>query len=615
MSVRRLISFAFVPAMLLAWCAAPGNLGAQSPTFDGQVLALAPEATLPAALKTDVLTAVPDNALGLVVANDLKELKSTVEAVLRKLQVPFENDDYQRFNDFVDGIKGWDPKAMHAFAVFSGGDGEDPKPAFFIPVSDYKEFTASLGAEVTGDEPVEFDGEEGPNGTIGRKGNFAIISEKGESDFIKELQNDKSSVAAKCEAAKGWIGKHQVTGLVLDAGLKLMFDGIVTGLEKAETEFPADNPQAAMVKSVFGIYKNIATAGRDEVGLLAVGYKLSAEQGLAIGMQAQLKADGRVAASLKGIDPLPAAPLAGLPDSAYLFAGAGVFPQQWMDGLMDLSMAMIKAAPQAEGEGLTPEQMQQLIDLSKQQMKGIKSASMSVDLSGKTLMSGIYGIYHVTDAKAYIDQYEKSLKAMAELMKKGPVQGMPAQEGERVKIGGLDAIKITVDMSAMIEQMQAAQPAPIPMKPIFEQMFGPGGKIVGYVAAVDEDSIVMAYDEDSLTAFAEDVKAGKKGLADNVNVKATASLLPTTNHWVGYMNMAGYVDLAKKVFGMVMAAQGGGGAGFIPPIPPFPDAPPIGFAAGLGSSSIEAHVVIPMSTAEATRDYVMQVGALFGGLR
>lgn len=152
------------------------------------------------------------------------------------------------------------------------------------------------------------------------------------------------------------------------------------------------------------------------------------------------------------------------------------------------------------------------------------------------------------------------------------------------------------------------------MKAMFEQLFGNGGKMTAYFAALNKETALFTYDADAVEALAEDVKAGKPGLAADLNLKATASLLPTTSHAVGYLNLSGLIEMMKKFMGAAMAAQGAGG--FLPPIPPFPETAPLGAAARLNPGSIEMRFVVPMQTAEAVRDYVQQVMAAFGaGLR
>jgi hypothetical protein len=50
-------------------------------------------------------------------------------------------------------------------------------------------------------------------------------------------------------------------------------------------------------------------------------------------------------------------------------------------------------------------------------------------------------------------------------------------------------------------------------------------------------------------------------------------------------------------------------------IPAFPQAPPLGYTVKVTPTTFEADFVVPMDLMEATRDYVKQAMAMFGGLR
>lgn len=605
-------------AALLAavFWAGSNEVRAQTALLGPAVTAFAPGGgELPGALRTDVLGVVPDDAVGLIVASDVKQAKGTVERVLRKLQIPFDAGDgeYRKFSDFLDNLPGWNDKGLHALAFFPGEEDDDePEAAVFVPVTNFKQFAAGLGAEADGDKPVEFKVEDGPNGRIAPKGNFAVLVEQSNDALLARILAAKGSIAAQCEPLRPWIGKHQVTGIALHGALKRMTGEVIDGLEQLQEAFPADNPQAEMVKSAFGMYTDLAKLVRDELTMVAVGSKLDEQQGLSVGLQALVKPDGRLAATMKSVEPLSAAPLRGLPDGNYFVAGAAVVHEAWLKSMMNLSMSMLKGLPQEGADGVSPEQLKEILAASTDTLTGIRSVALSADMSGKNLFSGLYGIYKVDDAADMLRRQEAAMKRIQEVTKGKKLPGLPEQTVERTQVGGLDALKITADLAAAMEQAQAGQP--IPLKPMIEQLFGNGGKMIGYLAAVEKETAVLTYDADALTALADDIKSGKAGLADNINLKTTASLLPTTNHAVGYLNLAGFVELMKKTMGAAMAAQGG--AGFLPPIPPFPEAAPLGAAARMTPGAVEMQFVVPMQTAEAVRDYVQQVIAAFGaGLR
>jgi hypothetical protein len=198
-----------------------------------------------------------------------------------------------------------------------------------------------------------------------------------------------------------------------------------------------------------------------------------------------------------------------------------------------------------------------------------------------------------------------------EIAKKNPKSGFPGQTAERKQIGGRAVIVVTADMAAMFKQMDEQGQADA-AKMVKQVIFG-GDKLTAYVTAADKQTVVMTYNEEAIPVLADDVKNGKTGLADDLQIKAADALLPAQSHWVGYLSIGGYVELVKKFMSAAMGPGGGGAAAFLPLIPPFPDAPPVGFSARVNSSSLEGHIVVPMGLAEAVRDYVMQMKGVFGG--
>ena len=81
--------------------------------------------TVPAALGLDVLTVVPDDAVGLIRAHHLRNTQKMIEGILHRLEIPFDDsNDYAEFNNYLDGLKGWDEKRTHAIAFFAEKQGE-----------------------------------------------------------------------------------------------------------------------------------------------------------------------------------------------------------------------------------------------------------------------------------------------------------------------------------------------------------------------------------------------------------------------------------------------------------------------------------------------------------
>ena len=337
--------------------------------------------------------------------------------------------------------------------------------------------------------------------------------------------------------------------------------------------------------------------------MAAAGVRLDETAGLVIAKQAVFKADGKIAAASKGIPLLPASPLSGLPDGDVFIAGAGVMHDSWAKALMELSLDMsVKLPKEAGGYNLTPEQAKEIAALSALAFSGVKQMSGSMSISGKSLFDGAYVIVQTTDAKKFVDRYETNMAKTNAIVAKNPAATYPKATLERKQIDGRDTLIMTMDMSKMLEQMQASQPPQL--KGMMESMFGAGGKVKAYLLAIDKETVLMTYSEDSLKQLAASVMANKAGLATSLTLKKTAALLPAEAHVVGYLSIGGYIDLIKKVIA---------GAGFPFPVPAFPQTPPVGFSSRLVNNSIESHIAVPMALMEGIRDYVQTVKAQFGG--
>jgi hypothetical protein len=583
---------------------------AQTGAVAAGLVAFAPGGNVPV-LESDVVGVVPENAYGVIIGGNILETKALVERVMRKLNIPFDQgDDYAEFTDFLESLRGWDAKASHAIAFLPGDDEDDVEIAVFVPVTNYKEFAASLGAEGEGTGPTKFKVEKGPDGYIASKAGFAVLVETNDEEVLTKVLASKKSVSDIGPAMRAWVGKQQAAGLVLPAGLAKILDEIIDGMEKAKKDFPAGAKEAAMIAGIFDVYSDLIKAGRDEVTMFAMGVRLNENTGLDFAMQATFRPEGKLAAAAKSIATLPSDPLSGLPEGEYFAAGAGILPQELIKNMMDLSMGMAAKLPKnLGGSDLSPEDAKALAEATAKSVEGVRSYSMSVGLSGKSFLDRIFGVMKVDDSAKFMANYEKQLEAIAEIAAKSPESGYPGQTVKKKKIGGRDVLLVTTDIGAVLKQVEEQQGAQA-VKMFRDLIFG-GDKLVACVAAVDAKTVVMTYSEEAIGPFADDVKQGKPGLADDANIRATASMLPADLNWVGYMNIGGYMEIVKKFMGVALAANGG--PGFFPPIPPFPDAPPIGFSASVNSASLEGHVVVPIALAESVRDYVMQLQGLFGG--
>jgi hypothetical protein len=594
--------------LLVVSCLNVAQLHAQT-TVGPTQLALAPDISRNIAVQTDVLGIVPDDALYLVVAGNVQETRETIERVLRKLNVPFEDEDYKKVNDFVDKLEGWDKKRLHAFALLPDAAGE-MQMAFFVPVTDYKKFAKSMGADPAVNGPTEYSIKEGPDGLIVEKAGVAILVEKGQQDFLKRILASNSPVSKLLLPIQPFIAKQQVAGVMLPAGLKKGVDDVLQGLQTFKQQVPAGVPQAATLAGMFDVYGDLLKMARDEVTILAAGVRLDESKGLDVALQVMLKTGGKVSIAAKNIAPLPPQPLKGLPDGEFAVAGAGVFPADWTKSLSEFTLGLVARLPaEAGGYDLTPEQVKELVELSQKSMAGLKRISATMGVGDQTLYGSTCALFQTDDAIKFLDSYEKSIGRMAEIVKKNPATTYPLQQASRRKVDGRDILVVTTDMSKTVEKQTKDQPQ---LKGMMEAMFGKDGKLNAYLTAVDKQTVALAYDEDGLKNAVTGIHEGQPGLAANEQVAKTAALLPAGAQWVGFLSVGGYFEMTKKAMN---AAFGGAGVPGVFPIqiPAFPASVPIGASVQLGPATLEGHIVVPMALMESIRDFVQQMQAQFGG--
>jgi hypothetical protein len=138
---------------------------------------------------------------------------------------------------------------------------------------------------------------------------------------------------------------------------------------------------------------------------------------------------------------------------------------------------------------------------------------------------------------------------------------------------------------------------------MMETFFGPDGKIVAYLAAADDHTVVMAYtSKESLLESLRAVKDAKAGLTGDAAVAKTTALLLPKPHWVGYWSPKGTVDFVARLIPKIAPEEAKPEK-----IPPLPETPPIGFAAKAAAGELECQLVAPAATVEGIAKYVEQL--------
>lgn len=603
--------------LILVAAAAPSSANAQLTQFGPAALTLAPASGVPVDLKLDVLSVIPDDAYGFVTAHHLRTLKTTVENVLRKLSVPFDaGDDYAKFGEFLDSLKGWDDEAAHAVAFFGNPDDDDPLAVGFVPVKNYAEFIKSLGAKEGGGEgPVEFEHpeEDDVQGWVALKDGYAVITESSEEGkaLLTTVLASKKSLSASCEPIRKWLAEQQVAAVATTAGVQKAVEVMLEGMKEAENEVPED----AIGKQLAPIMLNLAKQGlelaRSELTHVAFAPNIDEAKGLRFQVRAIYPAGGKVSGFMKGLPPLPADSLKHLSGEDYFAVQSYTNLEAFLEPSVNFARDVLKQVAEGNKLPFDAAEWQELMKEGAAMWKGVEyTSTVTAFVPGAGMYDGMCGIIKVADAPAYLAKYEPLMKKAWAAMRKLSDK-LPELPLEHRKIDDRDVISIKLNVIELMSIFTPNDPALAQSQAMMKQMIGKDGNIEVLMTTVGDKHLIYAFNEDMLSTIAKNITEGKAGLADNVLIQTTAALLPRDLAAVGYVDLGGYIELIKQVMAQAMAGQGN--AGFILPIPPFPNAPPFGYSLKGDATSLEADLVIPMDLMTAVRDYVLQVMAVFGG--
>jgi hypothetical protein len=269
------------------------------------------------------------------------------------------------------------------------------------------------------------------------------------------------------------------------------------------------------------------------------------------------------------------------------------------------SAEMIRAgAPQVGGKPLTDAEMRQLAEAMQKSMSGVKSMAMRIGVmgQGKSMYDGMAGVIKVENSREFLDGYEKSIGEMSKLFEKSKNPLFGSYEISKGNVAGVSALQVTVDMSAMFGA--AGDPN---AQRMIELMMGKGGKVTAYLGAVDDKTVVMSYSQDGFSEVLETVKNKGRSLATQEDVAATMKLLPKESQWLGFISPKGVVEFVKVI--VTAVAPGGPGQ-----LPPFPDTPPVGFAAKMTPQGFDTSLVVPKETLAGISSYALMMHQLQPGV-
>jgi hypothetical protein len=540
--------------------------------------------------RDDVLSAIPDDALGFAVVHNVSDASRSIGELAKVVQSPAP--DLLNLAKGMAGVqKGIDEQGDLAIVLTSF----DPAPTRVIlaPVANFDEFFTALDVQDPGTGVVEVQLAGAPS-LVGRKGSYAAIAPATEREALEKLLASTANLTSDA-SLKAWLDENRASFVLTSQGMKQLLPKLTDGIRAIQTQMKktgGENVQATA--DALNMYVDLFNAAEKEIEQFGMGVRIDSAQTVDIVSRAQLKAGGSWSKLAAEAQPATEDLLAGLEAKPFVMAMGGVIPQGTMNEMMKLSVKMMQSQPAYK---LTPEQAEKYAEVSTRAMSGVSSMRfvMGVAEPGAGLYGNTSMVMIVKDPKGFLDAYEESLAAMRKLAEDAKSPAIPIATSQRIKVGDTEALEISMTFPDMKELVPPGGQDP---QKIMQLFAGPDGKLKMYVAPADEHAVVMAYTSpERLKEAIEFYKSKQPGLSADAGIAKVAAKLPAGSQFIGYMSVSGMAKMVKQMMATVPEAQAAA-------IPDLPDIPPVGFAAKVSPTGVESHFIVTAETLRAIGDAV-----------
>ncbi|REK17892.1 MAG: hypothetical protein DWQ37_05045 [Planctomycetota bacterium] len=563
--------------------------------------------------QADPLTVIPDDVLGFAVISDLTDTNERITTLTQKMQIPVP-DVLSMAKGYLGVDKGLDEKGGLAFALMAGPEGKEVEglaPFVIAPVTDYAAFIAPLSPEDP-DAAITKATVFGSEVLVGKKDDFAVFMlDVSNKDALETFLAADTSVSSQVEPLKKWMGQQQLSVVVTPKGKSLLFQKLAEAMPDAEDlDADADDEDAseaeaaalASVGQMFGMFKQLLTAADEQLTHLAAGIRIEDDATLHVAARALFVPEGDLAQWSKKVKAPSEGLLAGVPAGDYVLAYGGVSahfsPAVWnaISQLSDSGMQMM---------GLNDEDRKKYMQIGEKLQKGKRYTGgvLSMMRPGDSIFSTAVTVEHVDNADEQV-RLSREMFAMLADGAKTPGNDEPMYELSEVKVGDVEAIALVTRIDALAEIQDGNAPGAEQFQDFFGKLFG-GGNLTVYMAKATDTTVVSAYSKEQLLRGVEHVRSGAKGLESDADIAKTSAMLPAGSQWAAYLNPQGVVQMIQTFMDALLGGQ--------VQLPPFPETEPIGLAARVSETGLDAEIVLPESVVAGIGQFIFAVGQMFQG--
>ncbi len=543
----------------------------------------------------DVTHQIPDNALAYVVVKNMQQASGAIGQVAERMQLP-AIDLLRMVKQRLKLLKGVAETGDMAI-VLVGRPAGSPFPVIFLRTSNYEELLSQLSPSEP-EERISGATVGGGAALVAKKSEYAVITAPMFRDGLKQVVESTESVKPD-DHIQAFTQKSQFYAVVTSAGVKLLTQQALGGLQMLKQNFSQAGPQAETIVAGLGIYEELFKWASKEVGQVVL--TLQADDNGAVTLMKRVDFQHPVEYAVQGSAANATKQLADLPNWPYVMAMAGeIGDSKAMEKWIQLSMDLMRAMPATQK--LTDEQIEKLVEVSRKSLTDVRGMSFSfgVPRSGSSIYSRMAMVMQVKDADAYIHDYLQTMEQMREIFADN--QGMPYRivKAEKIQVAGVQGMKAVMQILP-----EAFGPGGEQSKEMFSKLLGEGGNLEIYVAPVDANRVALAYfSEENLREVMQAAKSAEQGLGTAEGVQTTARLLPDKAQWVGYISPQGILQYVQRMIETLVPEQQ---RQQIPRIPDFPSSPPLGFSLYYDGKALEAGLVAPAESLTALGKYIQEM--------
>ncbi|MDX1963841.1 MAG: hypothetical protein SFX18_11845 [Pirellulales bacterium] len=548
---------------------------------------------------------IPGKSWAAIVFRNPGELNEKISKLTNELQIPAP-DVISQIKLTTGAHNGVDESRAIVLCIYPNEP--VPAPIALIPVSKYADFLDNYSEveDADGHKKVTF-----PFGSalVALRGDYAVITSPDYKDAFEAFLKDSSTSEESLRSQAAWGSKYDVLVIGFQPGIQKAMEGIISGLQQLKGVL-ANAPNAQMATGVFDIYEKVFTVLKDEAQLSIIGVQLDEESNLLTDTRTFFKEAGSVAKFLGH----PTAPMAKglkhLPAMPFVVAGEMSASPEAVNDYSQLTgelLPKIFNAVPADGK-VDPAKLQALVDAAKKSNENMLGGAFVMGQAGpgEGLYDGTLAILATKDAPKSLLAYEEMYAAMNELFKSAPKPF--AFEPKRTTINDRPALTLNMPLEAIMASTGQAAAGPEAEKineMLRRWLLGGNDSITITMLAIDDQTIVLSYNEALLRDFIKDYGKTPNPLAAESDVEATLKLLPAKRHGVFLLSLGGYVNLITSLMREAMAAQGNGQ--IMPQIPDFPAAPPVGLTISTSGNLLETNSVVLIDLMTATSSYVQGI--------